>query len=289
MEVNADFEAFESNMDEFFTYPNTTSIMDEYTESPTFDLPNWQPRNYSEDLDHYTSVPPSLSRSSSLPSDTIDSPMSGSPVLAPTRDSVAEMKLTWPTDGQLQFQEPITEKAFSSHHEKGHPVSPSASSPDSSVADPHHEGSCAKCRMTEAEARRCRLERRREQNRASQRKFRARKEAKIREAASQVATLETYVEFLEKHNGDLEKTNAELRQQIADMEKSSEPRSSAKSNSTMQRPLITTSQLQPITSSRLGRPTKSNTWSQPFKSGANNMYLPLFDHELQPQHSNSAR
>lgn len=83
------------------------------------------------------------------------------------------------------------------------------------LPDQHHEKSCTRCSLTEAEARKCRMDRRREQNRESQRKFRARKEAKIREAASQVAALEAYVEFLEKHNNDLEALNANLQQQIA--------------------------------------------------------------------------
>lgn len=84
-----------------------------------------------------------------------------------------------------------------------------------SLPDQHHEKSCARCSLTESEARRCRSDRRREQNRESQRKFRARKEAKIREAAGQVAALETYVDFLEKHNNDLESLNTKLLQRIA--------------------------------------------------------------------------
>lgn len=84
-----------------------------------------------------------------------------------------------------------------------------------SLPDQHHEKSCARCSLTESEARKCRSDRRREQNRESQRKFRARKEAKIREAAGQVAALETYVDFLEKHNNDLESLNVKLLQRIA--------------------------------------------------------------------------
>ena len=88
--------------------------------------------------------------------------------------------------------------------------------------------------MTEAEARKCRLERRREQNRASQRKFRARKEAKIREAAGQVAQLEAYVEFLEKHNGDLEAANADLQKKVAELQeqRDAEPESSMNDHQT---------------------------------------------------------
>lgn len=87
-------------------------------------------------------------------------------------------------------------------------------------SDQHHEKSCSRCSSTKAEARKCRLERRREQNRESQRKFRAKKEAKIVEGVNQVAALESYIQFLEKHNTDLEDSNTELQRQVTDMETS---------------------------------------------------------------------
>lgn len=121
-----------------------------------------------------------------------DSPAVDSPTTAQDNQINGTMQLVWAAEEAHDF-------AFS------RPCLP----------DQHHEKSCTRCSLTEAEARKCRLDRRREQNRESQRKFRARKEAKIREAANQVAALETYVDFLEKHNNDLESLNAKLQQQIA--------------------------------------------------------------------------
>ena len=146
-------------------------------------------------------------------------------------------------------------------------ISSTSSGESVSGIDPHHEGSCAKCRMTEAEARKCRLERRREQNRASQRKFRARKEAKIREAASQVATLETYVDFLERHNGDLEATNSDLRAQVDKLKQSAASKSTSKRH--------------PRPNPHHSHSSHSITSARP-ESPAHGLFLPLFDHELQP-------
>lgn len=155
-------------------------------------------------------------------------------------------------------------------HNRNGSVSSVTSNETGFGSDPHHEGSCAKCRMTEAEARKCRLERRREQNRASQRKFRARKEAKIREAASQVATLETYVDFLERHNGDLEATNSELRGELDEIKKDV-----AAAHIKMSRTMVGSE------TSQRNRPHSSDSSIQA-GSPIHGLYLPLFDHDLIP-------
>lgn len=294
MEKNSEFDGFGLIVDEFFTYPGSGSTMDEFAENSILDLAASPHQNFSIGFDQYASIPSPFSRSPSLSSDIMDSPITDSSVpslLSSSQESPMEVKANKATDGHIQFQKPITKKSFRSHQEKAYAVSSDASSPESNASsDPHHESSCAKCRMTEAEARRYRLQRRREQNRASQRKFRARKEAKIREAASQVATLETYVEFLEKHNGDLEKTNARLRQRLAEVERSKEVSVSAdgQTHSAMRRPLIATASTpqssqsgQPLTG--LGKPSRGNTWPHSLKPDINSLYLPLFDHELHPQ------
>lgn len=90
-------------------------------------------------------------------------------------------------------------------------------SPELPVVDSKCESSCGRCQMTDLEARKNRSERRREQNRASQRNFRARKEAKIREATCQVAHPEAYVEFLEMQNGELRDTTLSVTEQMDEL------------------------------------------------------------------------
>lgn len=278
-------EQFNGSMDEFFTYPVMSPIMEPYNDDVAFTLQGWQEQVVSDSVGSYASTPPSLtlSRSSSLPSDTVDSPVLGSP-LPDGKNNGPKLRLTWPGEGQHPAQNEHAKKpTVSASHSRSYSIASTTSAEDVMPVDPHHEGSCAKCRMTEAEARKCRLERRREQNRASQRKFRARKEAKIREAASQVATLETYVEFLEKHNGDLEATNAELRQQISNFEKTQRARpntptgSAAKDDS----PSISQSNTSSLPASKKASTTNAISAAQ--RQGMD-LYLPLFDHELEPHH-----
>lgn len=61
-------------------------------------------------------------------------------------------------------------------------------------------------------------ERRKEQNRASQRRFRAKKENEIRGAADQVASLESFIQNLQIHNMELEQTNLALKGRLAELE-----------------------------------------------------------------------
>lgn len=61
-----------------------------------------------------------------------------------------------------------------------------------------------------------RQERRREQNRVAQRDFRARKEAKIKEATDRVAVLEDYLRVMKRRCAELLDANNDLRLQLAD-------------------------------------------------------------------------
>jgi len=215
-------EQFDRSVDEFFTYPVMSPIAEPYNENVAIDFQVWQEQVRSDSLSGYISAAPrfTVSRSPSLPLDAVDSPVLVSPLLESSSHRGLKFRLTWPGEGQHQSRGEHAKKSIVSvPHVRAHSITSITSADETMPADPHHEGSCSKCKLTEAEARKCRLERRREQNRASQRKFRARKEAKIREAATQVATLETYVEFLEKHNGNLETTNTDLRHQITELEK----------------------------------------------------------------------
>lgn len=72
--------------------------------------------------------------------------------------------------------------------------------------------------MTDEEARKLKAERRREQNRASQRRFRAKKENEIRGAVDQVAGLESTIQDLQIHNMELEQTNLALKVRISELE-----------------------------------------------------------------------
>jgi len=292
MDIGINFsEHFDGTMDEFFTYPVMSPNTESYGGDVSFDLQAWQEQVRSDSLGSYASTTPSLSisRSSSLPSDAVDSPILGSPLPESISRGGLKFRLTWPGEGQLQNRSEQTKKSTAPvAHVRSHSVASTASAEDVMPADPHHEGSCSKCRMTEAEARKCRLERRREQNRASQRKFRARKEAKIREAATQVATLETYVEFLEKHNGDLETTNTELRQQITELEKIQQTRPDMPEDSTSSIDFASISKSKTDGFPASKSTSTTNTISTARRE-AMNLYLPLFDHELEPQHLYSTK
>jgi hypothetical protein len=250
--------------------------MEDYDQDVPFDFHSWQEQmRLSDSFDDYTSVASSLtvSRSPSLPSKAVDSPLRGTTSTNTRSQPYAEIKLTWPDDGERQLRKDVPKKAINSKLRfRSASIQSVISIEDAMPADSHHEGSCQKCRMTEAEARKCRLERRREQNRASQRKFRARKEAKIKEAAGQVATLETYVEFLEKHNGDLEATNANLRQKITDMEKIRLTSLKHVARDAFMSILKGTDPVKTSTTNAVSTARRE----------AMDLYLPLFDHELEP-------
>lgn len=77
-----------------------------------------------------------------------------------------------------------------------------------------HVVECTKCTMTEAERRMTRFERRRQQNRESQRKFRARKEAQIQSAADQLLEAQEHVAKLQKEKEHLEITLAQLEMRV---------------------------------------------------------------------------
>lgn len=145
------------------------------------------------------------------------------------------------------------------------------------------ENACSKCRLSEEEHRRLKAERRKEQNRASQRRFRAKKENEIRGAADQVACLESKVEDLQRHNAELGRINMTLMAQLTELENHQA--------------------YQPDSQSNAGKPTQcqhchkmitsitttdvvdyywpiDDTENQ--RSGHAGAYLPLFDHELMP-------
>lgn len=108
---------------------------------------------------------------------------------------------------------------------------------------------CESCRMTSAEHKRRRVERRREQNRASQRRFRAGKEAKIREAEEHSKNLEERLQEMELRSRRLQFENSSLRDKLESF------RSLGQGYS---------------------RPTMENT------AVDRHLYLPLFDHDLDP-------
>lgn len=72
---------------------------------------------------------------------------------------------------------------------------------------------CIECKGVESDVNKRRSDRRREQNRISQRVFRARKDAKLSNASSRIAHLEAMVRALER-------TNIELKLTIEDLTKS---------------------------------------------------------------------
>lgn len=154
--------------------------------------------------------------------------------------------------------------------------------PRTALSDQHHEKSCARCSLTEAEARKCRVDRRREQNRESQRKFRARKEAKIREAAGQVAVLENYVDFLEKHNNDLEALNSRLQQRIFDLENSRHVCTVETSNGAF----VKKPELENWGSGAVA-PAVPTSAEEPNAVHIPDLHLSLFDHELLPPYNSA--
>ncbi|KAK5093617.1 hypothetical protein LTR70_004572 [Exophiala xenobiotica] len=292
MDLGMNFpEHLDTSIDEFFTYDVMTPVKELYNEDAVFDFQGWQEQVQAESLSEYHSNGLSLSnsRSSSLPSDAVQSPILAAALPRANSDGAFKFRLTWPGEGQNQARKRRVRKPTASDlHVRSKSVTSTTSAEDMMPVDPHHEGSCAKCRMTEVEARKCRLERRREQNRASQRKFRARKEAKIREAASQVATLETYVDFLEKHNGDLEATNADLRQQIISLQKTQRMRLSTPTDSTGGDDFVSIPQVS-WSSLSASKMTTATTAISTTKRQVVDLYLPLFDHELEPQHRYSTK
>lgn len=128
-------------------------------------------------------------------------------------------------------------------------------------------------------------------DRASQRKFRARKEAKIRDAASQVSTLETYIDFLETQNNNLEQTNAKLTSKIAQLEDQTgllnlvSPKTVSPFLSIIGRRATMDARASTVSRNRVNSATKgpsSVPWS-PSDPKAR-LYLSLFDHDLQPNY-----
>lgn len=148
----------------------------------------------------------------------------------------------------------------------------------------NHEESCAKCRMTEEEHHQCKMERRREQNRASQRKFRARKEAKIRDAATEVASLNTYIKYVEARNTELEKINKQLCRAIDELRQSSACTKAAPTPTYARK--IDKISSKSISNSKAclsagpRKPSSASNLSN--EQGLFELHMPLFDHELLP-------
>jgi len=279
-------EQYDTSIDEYFTYPISPPEKAFLEEEVAFDFEGWQDQVRVESLAGHLSHESSLnvSTSPSLRSDTAPSPNDEVVLLNSNNNNALTFRLTWPDDGQNKTRSNHAKKPVShSVHRRSHSSTSTTSAEDTMPVDPHHEGSCAKCRMTEVEARKCRLERRREQNRASQRKFRARKEAKIKEAAGQVSTLETYVDFLEKHNGDLEATNADLRQQITNLQETQKTRSKTRTDLISGDGSTTTPHPTSVPLSTLKKTSGMKAISAA-QQHASDLYMPLFDHELEPQH-----
>lgn len=82
----------------------------------------------------------------------------------------------------------------------------------------YHYSSCIRCTITEEEAKLCLTERRKVQNRMSQRRFRQRKEVKLAEATKEIASLEERVEMLQGYVADLGKHNLELQAKLTKVE-----------------------------------------------------------------------
>lgn len=279
MEANLMTEqSFAFDNDECFPYLWSTSVIGDCPEDSSFDFSILQEHLNLDELDFDQSENASSSASPTSDNAATDS--------SSTRSSISEasyvskrrpmIQLTWPAEGQLQSPAQHSRSLSSPVIRDTSFLPPkAATSQGSTSSEPHHEGSCMKCKMTEAEARKCRLERRREQNRASQRKFRARKEAKIREAASQVASLESYVDFLEKHNGDLENANAELRHQVANIE-----------NTKMNRLIPSVDKFSKLQQGLVGKTGKTfQALRTPVsKQQTSNLHLSLIEHDLEPPH-----
>lgn len=271
-------ESFAFGQDECFPYLWPSSMAGDCPEDSSFDFSILQEHLNLDEFDLDQSETPSTSASPTSENSATESALveSSSSEASYTSKRRSTIQLTWPAEGQLQSPAQHS-RTFSSPVIRDTSFLPPKAglSQGSPSSEPHHEGSCMKCKMTEAEARKCRLERRREQNRASQRKFRARKEAKIREAASQVASLESYVDFLEKHNGDLESANAELRQQVANFESNKISRSAPSMN-----------RFPKLQQATVGKPSKvfQNLRTPLSTQQGSDLHLSLIDHDLVPPH-----
>lgn len=120
--------------------------------------------------------------------------------------------------------------------------------------------------------------RRREQNRASQRRFRAKKENEIRGAAGQVASLELLVQDLQMHNTELGQANQVLKKQLAELENQ---RASGQADKAM---------VQCDQCKRASADNRVDLFDffmsvdddEPQQTTRLGTYLPLFDHELLP-------
>lgn len=193
-----------------------------------------------------SSTPPSLRRQASLCSQT--------------RDSEAQ-------------DDPSISSTSSNSSETGRSIAP---------CDEH---ACSRCRLTAEEARRLKAARRREQNRASQRRFRAKKENEIRGAADQVASLESMIQELQVHNMELGQTNLNLKARLAELE-------AQRAYEDSRHQSVATATVQ---CARCSKASTENTnvatdffWSiddiefQQLESTRLGPYLSLFDHELLP-------
>lgn len=120
--------------------------------------------------------------------------------------------------------------------------------------------------------------RRREQNRASQRRFRAKKENEIRGAAGQVASLELLVQDLQMHNTELGQANQVLKKQLAELENQ---RASGQADKAM----VRCDQCKGASTDNrvdLFDFFMSVDDDEPQQTTRLGTYLPLFDHELLP-------
>lgn len=136
--------------------------------------------------------------------------------------------------------------------------------------------------MTEEEARQIKAERRKEQNRASQRRFRAKKESEIRGAADQVASLERVIQELQKQNCELTQTNVALMARLAELENQSFLNGCCEvRHGTDSAPCLQQCRKQPSSSTP---DIVDYSWPIGFAEGEQHSqlgaYLPLFDHQL---------
>lgn len=140
--------------------------------------------------------------------------------------------------------------------------------------------------MTDEEARRIKAERRKEQNRASQRRFRAKKENEIRGAADQVASLESMIQDLQNHNMELGQTNVALMARLAELE--SQRAYDLRSDDRVGNTTVQCAQCRKM-STGTATDIIDYFWpvdhGEPQPSAQLGTYLPLFDHDLVPYES----
>lgn len=168
-----------------------------------------------------TESPSSLVYGAALPASGSQSSFQESEILSATASRLnrpVESQMRPPNQSQNELC--LTTSLSPSLSLASTPPSPSCSSPSEiESARTSRQNSCSNhsrtCYLSEAEARTLRTERRRHQNRVSQKKSRERKEAKLEEISCHITNMEAHIRFLQQYNEQLEATNNGLQQHIA--------------------------------------------------------------------------